>query len=260
MSFFRFGLIAGLVVSASVSIVACGSSDDDAFTSDDLTGGTGGSGGTGKGGSGGTGAKDGSASGGTAGTDASAGAAGSAGQAGGGGAAGSSPDAGTGGDAQVDAPVDGAGGGSDAAPDSATCADPLGEPNDTEATATAATGVDDCDATQSATGILAGAEEDWYKYTGTDNLLACSPNAKASVDAAGAEVCVFAQCKSGTTGVTCAKGTAHTSPANRSGCCATGTAEADVTCSGIGAKNADVFVRVKQTGSACTGYKLTYSY
>src|SRR5690606_14647841 len=138
----------------------------------------------------------------------------------------------------------------DAGSDAASCADPLGEPNESENAATSSDGVDDCNATKTKTGILKlGSDQDWYRYTGTDNLLSCSPNPKASVDKSDLRVCVFAQCQSGTTQVICAQGTAAKSPANRDGCCATGSAaEITLTCSGLGADSANVYVRVDQPG------------
>lgn len=250
-------------MTVSTGFAACGSGDDDAELGSGGTGGTAGSaasggsgaqGGTGGGGgSGGTagGSAGSSGSAGFAGSDAGAdadddGAAGGAGDDGGAGAAGAAGNPGT--DAGTDAP---------------TCPDPLNEPNENENAATASDGVDDCDGQKTRAGILKpGGDQDWFKFAGTDNLLSCSPNPKVKVDKSDLRVCVFAQCQSGTTQVVCASGTAHKSPANREGCCATGgAAEITLTCSGLGSQNADLYVRVDQPNkNACIDYQLTYSY
>jgi hypothetical protein len=246
------GTMAAVV--AAAAFAGCGSSDD--FDSIPAAGGAGMAG---AGAAGGKNQSDGS----TAGSAGGGGTTGDAGDA----AADADPEAGE--DASADAGPDGAGatgagGASDAGGDAPpTCADPLNEPNESENAATPIAGVDDCDASKKKQGILAlGADRDWFVFTGTDNLLACSPNPKATVAKAGIRVCVFAQCSSGTTQVVCAKGTTETSPANRQGCCETaGTAEITLSCTGLGAKNADVYVRVDQPGhDACVDYELVYSY
>jgi hypothetical protein len=164
-------------------------------------------------------------------------------------------------EAEADAPADGA---MDAEADAApSCDDPLNEPNESENSAAKLGTMDDCAAPKKKQGVLAfGADQDWFVFSGTDNLLSCSPNPKVSVAEAGVRACVFAQCSSGTTQVVCATGTAETSPANRQGCCATGgSAEITLACSGLGAQNASVFVRVDQPGhDACVPYELAYSY
>jgi hypothetical protein len=115
---------------------------------------------------------------------------------------------------------------------------------------------------KSASGVLGFfPDEDWFKFAGTGGLLSCSPNPKVKLDTNKLRVCVFAECTSGTTTLTCAKGTTATSPKGRKGCCGSGDAEAVVSCSGLGAKSSTVYVRVDNPGkSVCTPYKLDYSY
>ena len=197
---------------------------------------------------------------GSAGSGGSAGSAGAAGSSGSAGAAGLPGDAGV--DAASDATTDAASDATtDAASDANACPDPLNEPNEAESTAATVDDVNDCDAKKTVGGIAAPGDVDWYTFKGTDNLLSCTPNPKATVSA-GLRVCIFAKCTSGTTTLTCAQGATETSPGGVHGCCATGgTAETTPSCSGLGADDAQLFVRVDQPGgAACTAYQLEYSY
>lgn len=264
----RRSKLAGIALFAlfTSSFTACGSDDDPELGSGGTAGAAGSGGSGGSGGTGGTGGSGGSS--GSGGASGSSGASGAAGD-----DAGTDADTdGSSGDASTDADTDGsagaagtagaAGAGGDAGTDAPSCVDPLNEPNESENDATEVDDTNDCDGTHTETGILTpGGDVDWYHFDGTDNLLSCTPNPKVSVNKNGVRVCVFAQCTSGTTQVVCAQGTAQKSPANRDGCCATGgTAEITLACSGLGADDADVYIRVDQPGNACVDYQVTYSY
>ncbi len=197
------------------------------------------------------------------GTGGSAGAGGSAGVAAKGGAAGDAGAAGESGHAGQGGAAGAAGGElQDAGPDAPLCPDPLHEPNESEAEAASLGDVAVCKS-KTLAGIAAfDSDVDWYRFDGKDQLLStCTPTPTASVDIDHLRVCVFAQCKSGSTSLVCAQGLSATSPAGRQGCCATGgPVELTPACSGTN-KDATVYVRVDQQGAnSCAAYQLQYGY
>lgn len=254
-----WGAFAGAI--ALCAVPACGGSDDDDVIivkkdagKDSGSGGKDAGKDSSSGGSGGVAGSAGTAGGGTAGAAGSGGVAGSGngGSAGGGGTAGSQADASTG------------GGGGTGGTDAGKCEDNAStEPNNNEGTASAAAAAACGAAGKEQTGVIAGADSDWYKYTGSAPPL-CTPAPTVKVDHPSLRACVYLECNSGSTTVTCAQGATATSPDGLKGCCANGgnEAEATVAC-GITLNNGfSVEMRVDQSPAspaACFAYKLSYS-
>ncbi len=191
-----------------------------------------------------------------------AGAAGQGGEAGTAGAAGAAGEGAAGEGAAGEGAAGTAGDGPDAGPDAPLCPDPIDEPNETEAAAITLGDVEVCQ-TKKVNAISAfDSDTDWYRFEGRDKFLgACEPAPSASVDAPDLRICVFAQCKSGSTSVVCEEGLAATSPSGRQGCCATGGAVTlQPSCSGS-TQDASVFMRVDQpVNSVCVGYQVEYGF
>jgi hypothetical protein len=117
-----------------------------------------------------------------------------------------------------------------ALPGTAGCSDP-GDPGGAETLAKALPDTDDCnDDHQRVSGIANGSVDvDFYSLSATDRGISlqhpfgCHLDTDFSIEAAGAELCVFVRCKSSTadpvTG--CDGGTLSTSELGMRGCCAT---------------------------------------
>ena len=239
----RVRAVSGLVTVALIFVGACGDTDEPATSS--ATGGgliTGAGGGV-MSGSGGAavGSGSGTSSAGGA-TTTSAG--GTAPSAGGGGAAASA----------------GAGG-------ATTCVDiGQGEPNDAETNAFALPGKSDCDDASEVSGVIAGAEEDWFLYAGNDALCVVNP-ARQFAHMGGLVLCKYFECTNGqnATQIGCPNGTtADVSNGGRPGCCsASGFKVTDVNCTGTIDDDTTVYLRVyapNANSASCIDYSMHYNY
>lgn len=158
-------------------------------------------------------------------------------------------------------------------PDTTTgpmCMDTGAEPYDSEGQAFDL-GEQHCkDDPKSFQGVLDGGDDDdWYRYYGDFSGNSCNqddpdPTAKIVVTADGPlEVCLYADCDiDGATGFTCPGGTMMAnSPANRAGCCGTGSMEYVVNCIDGPNESAEMFVHIGGAAAdACIEYEIDYSY
>lgn len=230
---------------------ACGGGESEATT--DAPGGssgaagssTGGAAGSSEGGTGGAadGGTGGTSSGGAGGTETGgSGASASGGSGGSGGMSGSSGAGGTGG----------------------VCDQADWEPNDTESSARPLPDTDDCDGNGGTIeGTLAPGDVDWFSFTAKDSLL-CSVNPYLKLTTAdNVTTCMFFQCESGTTEVTCPEGTQDwSSNPTHPGCCASITPmEPTVNCSGTLSETAKIWIQVSWLGNTdCRSYAIDYHY
>lgn len=143
------------------------------------------------------------------------------------------------------------------------------EPNDTEATAVELPepNIDDCDESGSMLlGTIAGADdEDWFFFTGMDELCTVDPSRTVAADEDGLRVCKFLSCLSGDTEFTCPAGTTDaTSPDGLAGCCGgTEFVIDDLNCTFTIDDDAVVYIRIDHPGATattCNGYNLSYHY
>jgi len=122
------------------------------------------------------------------------------------------------------------------------------------------------------TGMINGnSDVDWYVYTGSDDTYSVVDPYAAFPNDLGLRLCMFFECLSLTTLITCPSGTtAVQSGAGRTGCCAAGSTTAfaviDAYCGVTGGANDDsmrVFIRVDGPGlsaSTCAAYTVDYHY
>ena len=143
-----------------------------------------------------------------------------------------------------------------------TCVD-NGDPGGAENTAKALPDTSDSQNTAiSVSGVLNGAVDvDYYRLNVADtfgHLL--QPDIQAT--SSGIEMCVFAKCPSGTSGVTCkAPAVAKKSDIGVDGCCATGPASVTPTwnCGGTN-DSAQLFIKISQTADKCLPYSWSYAF
>lgn len=138
------------------------------------------------------------------------------------------------------------------------------DPGGTESSAHALANIDDCDSSGSTiTGTMNGAVDvDMYKFQGTDTF-GCEVNPTASSSTTGLELCVFVACMSGSIDFKgCSGGVQKTSDIGDPGCCVAtpGTTTLDYNCVGTTSESANVFIRVKQTGTTCLPYSVAYHF
>jgi hypothetical protein len=141
-----------------------------------------------------------------------------------------------------------------------TCTDPGFEPNESEAGATDLGAYDDCDGNgTSVNATLDGSSDlDFFSFDGSD-VSGCLVDPTVTTGDS-VRLCVFATCPGAS--ISCAQGSAATSPAGYAGCCVQsgGTVELGVNCSGF-SDDATVYIRVDQPGvDACTTYGLDFHY
>jgi hypothetical protein len=141
------------------------------------------------------------------------------------------------------------------------CVDDGPEPNETEATATDLGLISDCNADVTLDGVLAGADVDWYKYSGSDDFgISCSVDPYRSIMADGqVRICKFFECDG--LSVTCPMGsTVEVSPDGRDGCCGLNNLDISINCSGI-SDDATVYIRLdKPPAFQCVDYAMSYHY
>jgi hypothetical protein len=149
------------------------------------------------------------------------------------------------------------------------------DPGADETVAKALPDTNDCiDDHQDVHGVLKSAVDvDFYKLEGTDEGISlkhpfgCRLDTDFSLDAPGAELCVFLRCKNSTADAVtgCAAGTPATSDIGMKGCCANapGRAVPQWDCSGLTDNDsADIFIRVRPTpnAQACLPYDVSYRF
>jgi len=145
----------------------------------------------------------------------------------------------------------------------ASCDDVDSEPNGSETAVVPLGTLTDCNGAANVGGTLDGpGDADWYRFTGYDDYCWAEPSVTVAPDA---RVCLFVECLSGETQVTCPTGaTADTSPEGRPGCCMTGALSvSDFNCTGTINDDVEVYVRVENPEAAvgsCEEYSLTYEY
>lgn len=104
---------------------------------------------------------------------------------------------------------------------------------------------------------------DWFTLDTLDVILGkVAP--KITVDPAGPNVCVYFQCKQGSTGVTCPEGTtASNAPLGQQGCCGGATFEPAIDCNGFD-EDATMWLKVSRPAEPalpdCLNYQLGYEY
>ncbi len=253
---FGFSLLAALVFACSSSSSDSGAVSDGggSSSSSGTSGSSGGSSSSGTSGSSG-GSSSSSGASGSSGGSSSSGTSGSSGTSSSSGTSGSSGSSGSSGDAGNDA-------------GRPTCTNENDEPNEAEATATTLANIDDCDSSGTKlTSVASGtADSDTFRYAGADTA-GCIVDPTAQLNVAGAELCMFVACKTGTATVSkCSTGAASaTSPSGKPGCCIQTTAPLTTTfaCGGSD-DSADVYMRVKQLPSnpqsACLPYEVQYHF
>lgn len=164
----------------------------------------------------------------------------------------------------VDMGGDGGGSSVDPTPEGGgdTCVD-NGDPGGAENTAKSLPDTSDSQNTAiSVSGVLNGSiDVDYYRLNVADtfgHLL--QPDIQAT--SSGVEMCVFAKCPSGTSGVTCtAPAVAKKSDIGIDGCCATGPASVTPTwnCGGTN-DSAQLFIKISQTADKCLPYSWSYAF
>ncbi len=122
------------------------------------------------------------------------------------------------------------------------------------------------------TGMIKGAADtDWYVYTGTDDAYSVVDPYVAFPRDLGLRLCMFFECLSLTTLITCPSGTTVAqSGAGKTGCCATSSSTAfavmDAYCGVTGGASDDsmrVFIRIDGPdlpAGACVPYSVDYHY
>jgi hypothetical protein len=143
-----------------------------------------------------------------------------------------------------------------------TCVD-NGDPGGAENTAKALPDTTDSQNTAiSVSGVLNGAVDvDYYRLNVADTLgHLLQPDIQAT--SSGIEMCVFAKCPSGTSGVSCtAPAVAKKSDIGIDGCCATGPSSVTPSwnCGGTN-DSAQLFIKITQTADKCVPYTFSYAF
>lgn len=162
-------------------------------------------------------------------------------------------------------PDEDGGGVPDAGPDgSTTCSDP-NDVGGSEPTAKDLGTITDSDSAGSTfSGVVSGAVDvDYYELTGTDEYGAVVDPTLSSTST-GVEICMFVTCIQGS-GIdfkSCTGGSQATSDLGRPGCCFTapGSIALEYDCLGTTNESATMFMRVRQTSSACVSYAASYHF
>lgn len=110
--------------------------------------------------------------------------------------------------------------------------------------------------------VLDGAADvDWFTFTGDDVFpYVVDPNRIVTSDF-NARICVYLECLSGTTSVSCdADDVADIAPLGQKGCCGMGSVSPGINCTGLD-DAADVWIKVENVDMlACVPYQLQYHY
>lgn len=145
-----------------------------------------------------------------------------------------------------------------------TCEDESNtEANDTQATAHDIGNISDNDSTGGfLCPVLDGpGDVDWYTFTGDDVFPYVVDPTRVVTAGMNARLCVYFQCLSGTTSVTCnADEDPDMAPGGQKGCCGTGNVSPGLNCSGLD-DAAEVWMKVENVDMLeCVGYQLDYHF
>jgi hypothetical protein len=140
------------------------------------------------------------------------------------------------------------------------------EPNESEVDALNFGEINDNDDSGgSVAGVLDhGDDEDWFTYTGDDDLGYVVDPTREIVTDGELRICKFAECLDGLeiTEIACPPGTNEdTSPAGRPGCCSDeGFEMGAFNCGDTSEDSAYIYIRLDQPVQQCVSYTLNYHY
>jgi hypothetical protein len=150
----------------------------------------------------------------------------------------------------------------DGEPDEFPCCEQTYEPNDTFGSALSIPSLD-CGGSQTRSpNFYDNSDIDWFTFEGNDQIL-CSVAPGVSISPSGAvsNVCIYADCDTGSAQVGCLSGTTPSTQNSLPGCCGASSVDISLDCDGGSDDSAALYVKVEPTsGVQCTDYILTYEY